>query len=235
MRIVVTWCCFFLCLLRSTTSFQPLYEPRNSRQEKYARLLTERTPLIIAEGPAGTGKTLMACQHALRLLAEKKVKRVIVTRPTIAADDGIGYLKGGLQEKMTPWLAPALDVFQEFYSRDKVKTMMDLGILEMAPISFMRGRTFKSSFVIADEMQNATPSQTKMVLTRLGEESRIVVTGDIAQSDISGNNGLADLIERVEKYPPAEMYGRGLAVIRFQQEHIERHPLLKTLCELYED
>lgn len=228
-----------LFLARATSSkmasFQPIYMPRNARQEKYDRLLQDRYPLIIAEGPAGTGKTMMACQHALRLLSEKKIKKIIVTRPTIAADDGIGYLKGGLQEKMTPWLAPALDVFMEFYTRDKVKSMLEIGILEMAPLSFMRGRTFKSAFVIADEMQNATPGQTKMMLTRLGEDSRMVVTGDIAQSDIRGLNGLDDLIQRIEAKAASDMYGKGIALLRFQQQHIERHPLLITLCDLYED
>jgi phosphate starvation-inducible PhoH-like protein len=219
----------------STIAFQSIYTPRNTRQEKYDRLLQDRHPLIIAEGPAGTGKTMMACQHALRLLSEKKIKKIIVTRPTIAADDGIGYLKGGLQEKMTPWLAPALDVFMEFYTRDKVKNMLELGLLEMAPLSFMRGRTFKTAFVIADEMQNATPGQTKMMLTRLGDDSRMVVTGDIAQSDIKGLNGLDDLIQRIENQPSKDMYAKGIALLRFQQEHIERHPLLITLCDLYED
>lgn len=221
----------------SRLGFKLIYEPRNNKQVKYMEVLKNtKYPLIIAEGPAGTGKTAFACQYGLQLLHDKRIQKLVITRPTVSSDDGIGFLRGGMQEKMTPWTAPLMDVFKEYYSKDQLRVLMEDERIEIAPISFMRGRTFKSSFVIADEMQNATPGQIKMVLTRLGEGSRMVVTGDTRQSDLRCMNGLTDLIERLNDFlPDHEMYEKGIALVRFDSSHIQRHFLLKTISELYED
>lgn len=218
-----------------TFAFQHRYTPRNVRQEKYMDILRKPSfSLIIAEGPAGTGKTAMACQTALEMLHHKRIKKIVLTRPITPADDGLGYLKGGLDEKMAPWISPMMDVFQEFYPKTKLKQMIDTGIIEIAPISFLRGRTFKSSFIIGDEIQNATPTQTKLLLTRLGEDSRMVLTGDITQSDLNRPNGMNDLICRLDqKLPQHAAYQEGIAIVRFNSEHIERHPLLTVIHDLY--
>ena len=218
------------------TTVRGYYISRNSRQAKYMELLKQKEfPLLVVEGPAGTGKTAIACQHAMKLLQEKKIRKVIITRPTVPSDDGIGFLKGGLNEKMTPWLIPLLEVFEEFHDRREIQRMIEDNVLEMAPLSFMRGRTFKSCFVIADEMQNATPAQTKMLLTRIGENSKMVVTGDITQSDLKKNQcGLEDLIERLEMWLPRhEMYNKGIAMVRFEEEHIERSPIVSEISKMY--
>lgn len=214
------------------------YEPRNPRQMKYKTLL-EECSLVVAEGPAGTGKTAMACQHAISMLEKKRIRKVVITRPTIGpAGEEIGFLKGDLRDKMLPWMLPILDVFHEIHPREKVRGMLESGVLEIVPLCFMRGRTFKGSLILADEMQNATPAQVRMLLTRLGEGSRMVLTGDGAQSDLigeGGQNGLTDLVNRLhQKLTAPERASRGIGLIRFEPVHVERHPLLTTFHELYE-
>lgn len=237
MRISQILCVVAALFGNQGNAFQVIYEPRNPKQIKYLELLkNSKYPLIVAEGPAGTGKTLFACQHALQQLHDKHIKKVVITRPTVATDEGIGFLKGGLKEKMLPWMAPIMDIFREYYNKEKLDQMMDDDIIEIAPITYLRGRTFKSSFMIADEMQNATPMQMKMVITRLGENSRFVITGDTRQSDIRGKNGLADFIERLDySLPNHEMYEKGIGLVRFNTSHIQRHPLLTTISELYDE
>ena len=226
-----------LTLTMSSHIFKHVYIPRNPVQQKYADVLQKSSlPLVIADGPGGTGKTAFACQTALDFLHKKKIRKIILTRPVVAADDGIGYLKGGLNQKMDPWITPMLDVFTEFYSIEKIRHLFDTRAIEIAPFSFMRGRTFKNSFIIADEAQNTTPTQLRMLLTRLGEGSKMVLTGDLAQTDLRSRNGLEDLVDRLQtRLEPYEMYEKGISVIRFNPSHIERHPLLLTLDEIYDD
>lgn len=224
-------------LTMSSGGFRQLYTPKNTRQQKYMDILgNTELPIVIAEGPAGTGKTALACQTALELLHKNRIKRIVLTRPVISADEGIGFLKGNLNQKMHPWIVPMMDVFMEFYSTDKLRHLFDSRVIEIVPFSFMRGRTFKSSFIIADEIQNATPVQTQMLVTRLGYQSKMILTGDISQSDLKRTNGLEDIINRLEtRFLPYESFSRGIAIIRFSAEHIERHPVLQTIDAIYND
>ena len=165
--------------------------PRNLSQETYLELLKNpRKYIVFAIGPAGTGKTLLGVQMAIKALQERAVEKIVVTRPAVSVDEEHGFLPGTLNEKMAPWTRPIFDVFEQYYSTQEIAGMMDDGILEISPLAYMRGRTFKNAFIIADEMQNATPSQMKMLLTRLGEGSKMAVTGDLQQADRPSTNGL---------------------------------------------
>ena len=153
-------------------------------QENYLELLKNpRKFIVFAIGPAGTGKTMLAVQMAIKLFKEGAISKIIVTRPAVSVDEEHGFLPGTLNQKMEPWTRPIFDVFEEYYHPREIAEMLEDGVIEISPLAYMRGRTFKNAFVIADEMQNATPSQMKMLLTRLGENSRMVVTGDLNQAD----------------------------------------------------
>ena len=159
--------------------------PKTLNQETYINLLTDTNKLIIfATGPAGTGKTMLAVMAAIQALQRGECKRIVITRPAVGVDDEEhGFLPGDLNAKMAPWTRPIMDVFAEYYRQSEIAKMLDEQTIEISPLAFMRGRTFKNSWIIADEMQNATPSQMKMLLTRIGEGSKIIVTGDTQQAD----------------------------------------------------
>jgi len=145
---------------------------RNDRQQDYLdKLFDDKTPMVLSVGPAGTGKTLLAVQAAIQRLKYRLIERIVITRPAVAVEEQHGFLPGSLEKKMEPWTRPIFDVFEEYWSPQQIKGMFDERTIEIAPLAFMRGRTFKNSWIIADEMQNATPSQMKMVLTRMGEGS----------------------------------------------------------------
>ena len=171
--------------------------PRNTAQEIYIEALLEKR-MVFAVGPAGTGKTLLAVLRAIKALREHEVTKIILTRPAVSVDEKHGFLPGDLNAKMEPWTRPIFDVFEEYYGLPETKRMLDEGTIEIAPLGFMRGRTFKNAYVIADEMQNATPDQTKMLLTRIGEGSSMIITGDLRQHDRGfDKNGLKDFLERL--------------------------------------
>lgn len=220
---VFTWQGFFLA-----NAFKPVYLPKNANQEWYQTLLESPThPIIVAEGPAGTGKTSFAVQAALSSFS--KYKKLVLTRPVIASDSGIGFLKGDLNQKMDPWVAPLMDVLKEFYPTSKIKQWMKEGVIEIAPFSFLRGRTFKNCFIIADEIQNATPTQTQLLLTRLGQGSKMILTGDVGQTDLRRQkDGLTDLLDRLDKKPV-----NGVGLVRFDALDSQRHYILPSLLELY--
>jgi phosphate starvation-inducible PhoH-like protein len=203
--------------------------PRNRNQEKYLDLLeNDNNYIVIASGPAGTGKTLIACQHALKLFKNKQIEKIIITRPAVAADEKLGYLPGTLEQKMDPWVRPIFDVFEQYYSKKTVQEFIENGQIEISPLAFMRGRTFKNAFIIGDEMQNATPSQVKMLMTRIGDNSRIVITGDVNQTDRPGDkNGLVDFMSRYNFNCP------GIASIKFTKNDVERHPIIETILHIY--
>ena len=158
--------------------------PKNLRQEDYIAMLDENSKhIVFAMGPAGTGKTLLGVLAAIRDLRSGKCEKIIVTRPAVSVDEQHGFLPGTLVEKMAPWTRPIFDVFEEYWSPQQIEAMITDGVIEIAPLAYMRGRTFKNCYIIADEMQNATPSQMKMLLTRIGTGSRIVVTGELNQHD----------------------------------------------------
>lgn len=202
--------------------------PRNTAQETYVEALLEKR-MVFAIGPAGTGKTLLAVLRAIKALREGEVKKIVLTRPAVSVDEKHGFLPGDLNEKMAPWVLPIFDVFEEYYGLTEAQKMLDDGIIEIAPLGFMRGRTFKYAYVIADEMQNATPDQTKMLLTRIGEGSSMIVTGDLKQHDRGfEKNGLKDFLERLAKHKTDSM-----SVCVFGKQHIERDPLVAEVLGIY--
>ena len=180
-----------------------ILQPKTLTQEKYIDLLLdEEAKIVFATGPAGTGKTMLSVLAALKALREGLCKKIVITRPAVGVDDEKhGFLPGTLNEKMEPWTRPIFDYMQEYYTPAQISKMLDDAVIEISPLAFMRGRTFKNSYIIADEMQNATPGQMKMLLTRLGEGSRIMVTGDTRQADRKeADNGLLDFQRLVNSY-----------------------------------
>ncbi|NBT86370.1 MAG: PhoH family protein [Alphaproteobacteria bacterium] len=213
-----------------------MYNPKNSKQEKLDIFLKQNFPIVVAEGPAGTGKTLLSTQHSIQLLHENKIKKIVMTRPTVFTGSDIGFLPGTLEDKMQPWMMPMLDVFQEFYTKDKLRKLLSEGIVEIVPLGFMRGRSFRNCAIVADEMQNSSTEQMKMLLTRVGENSKLVITGDLKQTDLIGQtNGLEDLLDRLQlKYiSPHEMIKDGFGIVRLDGQCIERHPVIVKILDLY--
>lgn len=202
--------------------------PRNLAQEEYiANLHNQSQRIVFAIGPAGTGKTFLSVSKATDLLKEQEISTIIITRPAVCADEKIGYLPGSLEQKMDPFLAPMFDVFEEYYSPKEIKTMVDEKIIQIVPLAFMRGRNFRNAFIIADEMQNSTPVQLKMLLTRISEGSRMVVIGDITQHDRGyDENGLKDFLSKFSG-------SSSIAVTEFLHEHIERDPIVSEILTIY--
>ena len=180
--------------------FQEIYSPKSDNQKTYVKTIENiNVPIVIATGPAGTGKTLLACISGIKYLMEKKVNKIIITRPVVPVEEEIGFLPGNMERKMDPWTRPIFDIFGEYFDHNEMKYLLDSGVIEICPIGYMRGRTFKRSFIIADEMQNSSPSQMKMLLTRIGKQSKMVITGDIRQSD-GKENGLKDFTDKLSIY-----------------------------------
>lgn len=202
--------------------------PRNTAQEEYVEALLDKR-MVFAVGPAGTGKTLLAVLRAIQALRSQEISKIILTRPAVSVDEKHGFLPGTLNEKMEPWTRPIFDVFEEYYGLMETARMLEEGVIEIAPLGFMRGRTFKNAYIIADEMQNATPDQMKMLLTRIGENSSMVLTGDLRQHDRGfDKNGLKDFLERLAANRKSSMQ-----VCKFGREHIERDPLVADVLEIY--
>ena len=206
-------------------------QPKNTKQALYLSILNDLSKnYIFATGPAGTGKTLLAVEKGIEFFQRKLFDRIIITRPAVSVDEEHGFLPGSLEEKMDPWVRPILDVFKEHFSRDHIDYLLKLEKLEIAPFAYMRGRTFKNSWIVADEMQNATISQMKLLLTRLGENSKIVITGDLQQHDQKCLNGLQDFLEKYQNFNSSY-----ISSIMFSKDDIERHPAIKEVLEIYGD
>lgn len=205
--------------------------PRNVHQEDYLEMLEDPSRhVIFATGPAGTGKTMMAVQMGIRSLEDGKVDRIVITRPAVSVDEQHGFLPGDLKAKMAPWTQPIFDFLEEHYKPKQVEQMINDKTIEISPLAYMRGRTFKKSWIIADEMQNATQEQTKMLLTRIGEGSKIVATGDLAQHDRGfSNNGLKDFLARY-----TTNYNT-IGHIHFDKQDVERHPVVIDILEIYDE
>lgn len=193
--------------------------PKTPGQCKYALALRSNKPIVIGTGPAGTGKTMLACQVALEHVTKFQRPKIVLTRPIVAADEDMGYLPGDMDQKMEPWTKPMFDIFEQYFSYNQIDRFV-----KIEPLGYMRGRTFNNTLIIADEMQNATPNQMKMLLTRVGEGTKLIVTGDLEQSDLGSENGLEDLIYR--------MQCRNLEYIthvEMEDEDIVRHPAVKEV------
>ncbi len=203
--------------------------PRSPNQAAYLRMLEQRD-LVFALGPAGTGKTYLAVAAAVSFMRQRRVERIILSRPAVEAGERLGFLPGDLKEKVDPYLRPLYDALQDMLPEGKLQTRIEQGEIEIAPLAFMRGRTLSHAYVILDEAQNTTPAQMKMFLTRLGEGSRMVVTGDPSQIDLptGAPSGLADAVKRLQ----------GLAeigTVAFDKSDVVRHPLVTRIVEAYED
>jgi len=207
-------------------------QARNANQKLYlTKLYEESTSIVLAIGPAGTGKTMLAVQFGVKLFQEGKVDKIVVTRPAVSVDEDLGFLPGDLNEKMAPWTRPIFDVLGEYYQKKEIAAMLEEGTIEISPLAYMRGRTFKNAYIVADEMQNATINQMKMLLTRLGEGSKMVVTGDLAQADRLSDNGLIDFCNLLEQ----KEYLEHIDIIRFDAKDIERHNAVKEILAIYGD
>lgn len=207
--------------------------PKSRNQERLVlSLLDPDTPITIAVGPAGSGKSYLAMVAAMRALRQGECQKVVLTRPAVGVEDEQhGFLPGDLIRKMEPWTRPLLDIMKEFYHPREVVRMIEDEIVEISPLAYMRGRTFKNAWIVADEMQNATPNQIKMLLTRIGENSKIVVTGDVEQTDRTrSNNGLLDVIERLRANAQS-----GISVCELGSRDIQRHPIIDNVLNLYQD
>jgi phosphate starvation-inducible PhoH-like protein len=206
--------------------------PKNLSQETYLLKLNDPQKMIVfAIGPAGTGKTMLAVQWAIDQLKYGHADKIIITRPAVSVDEDHGFLPGTLQEKMEPWTKPIMDVFAENYSVREIENFVKEGVIETSPLAYMRGRTFKNAVIIADEMQNATPSQMKMLLTRLGVGSRMVVTGDLQQADRPSNNGLLEFLGLFNNFHNH----RYVDLCHFTAEDVERHEAVKEVLAIYGD
>lgn len=198
------------------------------RQRQYIQAV-RKSDLIFCTGPAGTGKTFLAVVIAAQALLANQYERLILTRPAVEAGEKLGFLPGDLQQKVDPFLRPLYDALYEFIDPEKMAGLMERGIIEVAPLAYMRGRTLNNAFVIVDEAQNTTPAQMKMVLTRLGFRSRMVVTGDMTQTDLPVNqqSGLAVALKILQ-------HVEGIAFCEFSQKDVVRHALVQRIVAAYE-
>lgn len=210
----------------------PLYKPRTPNQKFYLDKITDdKSKVVIGLGPAGTGKTLFACLYAIQELEKGNIEKIVLTRPIVTVEEDIGYLPGKLNSKMEPWTRPIFDILREYHSNQQINSMLQSGVIEIAPLAYMRGRTFKKSIVIADEMQNSSPNQMLMISTRLGDNSKLIITGDLNQSDRMEDNGLKDLVKKIEAYP---LNCTEISTIYFQQNDIQRSPIVSKILDIYE-
>ena len=212
-------------------AIQDLYVAKTKNQEKYVDALNNaHTAIIVAMGPAGTGKTLFACQKAITELKKGKIDRIVITRPVVPVGEDLGFLPGGIVKKMLPWMCPIMDIFKEYYTINELDNLIHREKIEISALSLMRGRSLRNSYVVADEMQNSTPSQMKMLATRLGANSRLIITGDLKQTDLKGENGLHDFVSRLERKPVDK-----IQCIQLDTGDIERSEIVKRVMELYEE
>jgi len=201
--------------------------PRSEKQKSYVRALRQ-SDIVISAGPAGTGKTFLAVAVGLTMLLEKKIERIILSRPAVEAGERLGFLPGDMKEKVDPYLRPLYDSLYDLFDFEKIQRMIEIGDIEIAPLAFMRGRTLKNSFAILDEAQNASDIQIKMFLTRIGENSKIVVNGDPSQIDLQ-NKSMSGL----QKSKELLGHLNEISVIDFDHSDVVRHPLVSKIVKAY--
>lgn len=217
--------------------------PKNNKQRKYVDILNTPKPyIVVATGSAGTGKTLFATHIGVQHLKNKIVDKIVITRPAVSVDENLGFLPGTLEKKMEPWTRPIFDILLYHFPRNKIDTMIRNHVIEICPLAYMRGRTFTNSWIICDEAQNMTINQMLMTLTRIGNNSKLIITGDPAQYDRGyNNNGLTDLIQRITynnvhngSYPEdADESNENIQIINFDEDDVERHPVIPYILQLY--
>jgi len=232
--------------------------PRNSVQDAYIKQINNNdTSIVLATGPAGTGKSCIAVSAAIELFNKGVYERIVITRPAVTVDEDHGFLPGKIEDKLDPWVRPLYDTFYKYFSPDEVKAMIANKTIDICPLAYLRGRTLENSFIIVDEAQNCSVKQMLMTMTRIGEGSKMIITGDPSQHDRGyEKSGLTDLIERLYRKinqnhknqiiennennqdmqvdMPETNSINGIAHIRFTSEHIERHPIIKQVLALYE-
>uniref|UniRef100_A0A6C0DUV7 PhoH-like protein n=1 Tax=viral metagenome TaxID=1070528 RepID=A0A6C0DUV7_9ZZZZ len=218
--------------MRSISS--PLYSPKTLNQKLYVDYLSDpNSSIVIAHGAAGTGKTLFACSAAVHELQSGRIQKIVLTRPIVSVEkEELGFLPGNLIHKMDPWTRPLFDILLEYYSQKDIDSMLHTGVLEISPLAYMRGRTFKRAFIIADEMQNSSPNQMLMLATRIGVDSKMVVTGDLKQSDSGDNNGLQFFIHKLkgsrDSIPEIKM-------VEMKSLDIQRSVIVSKIIDLFSD
>lgn len=209
-------------------------KPRNDRQALYLRLLeAPNPPIVVAAGPAGVAKTYLCNAVGIQKLLNGSVEKLIITRPAVSVDEQHGFLPGTLEDKMDPWLRPIYDVFYKFISPQYLQDMIRKQKIEICPLAYMRGRTFDNAWICADEMQNSTVSQMMMLLTRIGMNSKLVITGDPHQHDRGFTvNGLTDFTSRYDKHIDESIYN-DIQIVNFTHEDVERHPVIRRILHMY--
>lgn len=203
---------------------------RTKGQTEFLNLLqSEKKKIVVVNGPAGTGKTMFATEQGIKQFLLNNFEKIIFTRPSVSVDEDLGYLPGTLEEKMAPWVRPIYDILHNFFSTKQINQLMEEKIIEIAPLGYMRGRTFKKAWIVADEMQNSTIQQMKMLLTRLGDDSKLVVTGDLEQHDQCFQvNGLDDFLRRFN-----HKRSSSISSFEFAKEDIQREAVVKEVLDIY--
>lgn len=207
--------------------------PRTPNQARYVKSLQNVSkPIVIATGPPGSGKTAFPCQVAAEQFKSGDVQKIVLTRPIVCAGEDLGYLPGSIENKMDPWTRPMFDILENYFARTRIKQMVDNRTIEIAPLAYMRGRTFNNCFIIADEMQNSTQQQMKMILSRLGEDSQMAVTGDTEQCDLLDPelSGLNHLLFKLDGYKEQLEY---IEQVILDADDIQRHPAVKEVTNVY--
>lgn len=226
---------------------QQNYSPKGPNQQTYVKYLNDpTTDIVLGVGPAGTGKTLFACYTAIQELKKGNIQKIIITRPIVSVDqEELGFLPGDINNKMDPWTRPIFDIFLDFFNQQEINNMVFNKIIEIAPLAYMRGRTFKNAFIIADEMQNSSPNQMLMMTTRIGTGTKMVITGDLKQSDRMEENGLMDFITKYKVYDAlknethqpvntTEPSKNGIQLVELTKEDIERSPIVAKILDMYQ-
>ena len=204
--------------------------------KKYVKNLNSKNKsVVISTGPAGTGKTMLACKYSMEQLQKYKYDKLIITRPNVSVDEDLGYLPGDVHGKMYPWLIPIYDHIIKFSDKKTLDNYMIQNTIEIAPLGFLRGRTFDNSIIIADEMQNSTPSQMKTLLTRVGNNSKLIINGDLKQCDLKTTdvNGLQDFIEKFQMYEKSSFEDSGISITEFMDEDVFRSEIVKYILKVY--
>jgi len=244
----------FLAMRKDKTLLYDIpYKPRGKNQEDYVRLLNDNNvKVLFVTGPAGTGKTMFACSKAISELKCGTIDKIVITRPVVPVEEDIGFLPGTLVKKMDPWTRPMFDIFLESFPQKDIDTMVKNNIIEISPLAYMRGRTFKNAFIIADEMQNSSPNQMLMLTTRIGHKSKMVITGDMKQSDKGTNSGLSDFIKKYKAYEAFYFKNNedlltsnsshyyqfvketGINIVEMENKDIERSPVVSKILDIYD-